>query len=579
MSGVILLLHGVHDEITVDEVRPALPGDNPALYPILLQPVECSLAKAKDINWGEAEAAQARLVDGEMRQRLAQQPGLPWAYFGLAPVPLAMHLGFLVGRLRRGDVFQRSHDARTWRWNTTGATDLSVTTRGLPTDSVRSADDVIVRVSVTGSIDPGHTLRCVPGAGTEIDLEVTPIAEDVLRSADDLVRIRDRFKEVMDRIAEKRPNARTVHVFAAIPCGLAFQLGTVVSQTTHPRVQTYHYARMEEPPHQPAIVLGTQTTSAPTPREGDRAAAADLRRSWDAELGRLRGLCKGSGSWVERILPEAAAAEFGGAWRHLATLEATVLSASSLDLETTDVPGGFLFDRASAKWQLSDGLLGAITRRLREGPALARAGRLLLLHEALHLESHRLTDATAVAIRRFPKVVEEVDYQADVWGILHELALSRGLAGGPSTLTTHVAEIVRTALETMWAFNETGGELEELEVRRVNRYLIWYWQGLRLERCKDEVQMARVLARKPTLELCGPRVRAGVDRIFCSLRQPWIVQPELGLLCDDNSVVRQGHSGATDIDVLLEGLRQRDGERIRSVLRSVLDQNQDRLRA
>lgn len=111
-----------------------------------------------------------------------------------------------------------------------------------------------------------------------------------------------------------------------------------------------------------------------------------------------------------------------------------------------------------------------------------------------------------------------------------------------------------------------------MEIRRVNRYLLWYWQILRLERCTSIAEIATVLSRKPLIELAGPRVHVDADRVFYDLRAPWATDLELAAQLDDNRVVRHRRGAATNPELLLEGLRQRDGDKVKSVLKGIVDQ-------
>jgi hypothetical protein len=125
----------------------------------------------------------------------------------------------------------------------------------------------------------------------------------------------------------------------------------------------------------------------------------------------------------------------------------------------------------------------------------------------------------------------------------------------------------------MWAFDDGLDELEVMEVRRVNRYLIWYWQWLRIERCSSLAEIVTVLARKPLIELAGPRVHTDGERVFYELREPWRADLELAALLEHNGIARHGRGAATSVPALIEGLRKRNGEKIKLVLKSVLDQD------
>src|SRR5262249_6227831 len=151
---------------------------------------------------------------------------------------------------------------------------------------------------------------------------------------------------------------------------------------------------------------------------------------------------------------------------------------------------GFRFDRTSRSWQLGDDLLAVLAGAFSVDGERLRAARMLLLHEGIH-ERHRLTPATNVQIGLFPKIVEEVDYQADVWALLHEYRLAKSSAGQLDARRFFLDQI-RILTRTLWAFDAGAGPLYEIQVRRLNRYLIWYWQFLRIERVRELADIAAV---------------------------------------------------------------------------------------
>lgn len=57
----------------------------------------------------------------------------------------------------------------------------------------------------------------------------------------------------MNSINEFIPKCETIHLFASIPCGASFLLGSKWSPTVHCKIQTYHYTKNNKCPFQPAI--------------------------------------------------------------------------------------------------------------------------------------------------------------------------------------------------------------------------------------------------------------------------------------------------------------------------------------
>lgn len=578
MTGLVLLSHPVHESITAEEMRDALDDKGAPLLPVKVEPARFGLADAPRANWGDLRRSQEEVFEKKLRPLLEEYPDYEVAYFGLAPVALAIHLGSLVERWRSSQVYQRHHIERGWRWKPEGEMPLvDIIFSGMPRDVVRSDDDVVVRVSVTAQVDPKETAKVVPLTSAEIDVGVLRPGEDVLRTRSDLEAVAARVKEVLDSLTTHRPNARRVHLFAAVPAGLAFRIGTLVSATQHHRVQTYQYYHAGDPRHVRAILLGDNSTRVRELTNDEREAAGSQRDAWAVDLERVREFSRQLNvavqdvAWFDSI--DLPAGPLNASWRSLARFSETVMASSALDTAVRSVDGAFRYDGARGVWLVDDQLIVSINRRLGDSQSRERAGRMLFFHEALHVRTHRLTEATAPAIRRFPKILEEVDYQADVWAMLHELAFSKKFqSANMGEDHSLFLEIVKTAVETMWAFDDGPDELNQIEVRRVNRYLIWYWQLLRLERARSLADIVALLSKKPLIELAGPRIHADGDRVFFELREPWAVDLELAVQLDDGGIVRHGRGGATDVPALIDGLRKRAGEKVRRVLKGIVDQ-------
>jgi hypothetical protein len=202
---------------------------------------------------------------------------------------------------------------------------------------------------------------------------------------------------------------------------------------------------------------------------------------------------------------------------------------------------------------------------------------MLLLHEGVHRGPQGVTRTTSQEVGRFPKVLEEVDYQADVWALLYERVLSE--LESPSSVTPpqrFFMDAIRTATETMWAFDMDGAPLQEIQVRRLNRYLIWYWQYLLLERGTGRAadmtlsEVTSILAERPHLELAGPLLSARDERIFFSLDPNQMRMPELAVY-HRGKFDRDGARHDLRLSALLTAFAERDTDRILDVLRAAVD--------
>lgn len=197
---------------------------------------------------------------------------------------------------------------------------------------------------------------------------------------------------------------------------------------------------------------------------------------------------------------------------------------------------------------------------------------MLLLHEALHHGSQGLTAESATMIRLAPKVLEELDYLADTWAMMHEFVIAGLATRDWSAQRAGLLQIIEAAVDTMWAF-DSGSERGELEVRRVNRYLIWYVQLARIEQTADAPQAMRVLSEKPTIELIGPRVHLRDGRYVLALDKPSALPNELCFLDRQGQLRRVGTTNALSVADLAKSLGNHLGAEVRALVAGFIRQH------
>ena len=194
------------------------------------------------------------------------------------------------------------------------------------------------------------------------------------------------------------------------------------------------------------------------------------------------------------------------------------------------------------------------------------ASALYVLHEALHQE-HKLDYRTVRGIGNFPKTVEDADYQADAFAVVIEFCRYY-YENKSNTLTSKllrekIVRIIRIAIETTFSFNPLG-QLSGIQVRRVNRYLIWFYQiGLIEKRITDSIsfsealkEILNILSVKPVIEISGPAlyVNKAKDRILYDLNDYNKHEEEL-VIFKDNIIERYGKTRDFRLETLIEGLK------------------------
>mgnify|MGYP000907691972 CR=1 FL=1 len=578
-SGVLILLHPIIAPIGESDAIQSLPSplrEAPRRI-VTLAPVQIDLRAIESVDWQDAQARQERAFRESLKPVMDANPGFRLHYFGMAPIPLAMHLGYLVGDLSRTEIHLLRHaPPRQWIW-APDDTPMPALLSPKPLPETRAEGDVVIRVSVSHRVDPMDTRAVVPRPLAEIDLGLEVPDEDALRIPAHLDAVALQFDRAIDDIVHALPNAERIHVFAAVPVGLAFRLGGRPNPTIHPPFVTYQYIARRKPRHERAFILQHEQAPSITLTDADRASAQALRGRAAHELDLIRRFGAAqtveSKSWWQAALPEPIAPDpFANRWRALAPLRRTCLMDTCVD--RSDGGDDESFQLKEGKWKFRDILLGAICRRLADPVRQDRAMRMFLFHEGIHQTGHGFTWATAREMRPFPRVLEELDYQADVWAMVHEYAFSHWDSRRPALPDAKSAfsDLIATAIETFWAFDDYGVLREAFEIRRINRYLIWYWQSLRMSRARSLGDALRILAERPYLEIAGPRTRLVNNRVVHLLETQDLERPEIAVLTDDSRIRRFGDGEGSRVGEVLEGFRARNSEMIARALESIFVQ-------
>lgn len=247
-------------------------------------------------------------------------------------------------------------------------------------------------------------------------------------------------------------------------------------------------------------------------------------------------------------------------------LQGTSLSTDEISIDITSTPDGF--DYLNNKWILDDSFLhGVISRKNAVDFDIIIAGRLFLFHEALHYSphGHHLIKEIAQGIGQFPKVIEDADYQADVYAILSEYMLSKTFySDDTEDVQAFFINAINAAVQTMWSFVGGKGKVDRFQIRSLNRLLIWYWQLILIEKTDNIEDIVDVLLKKPIIEIAGPEIRLVRHRTYFELNDYVHLKCQLAIFTN-NKVYR---FQPNNIGSIIAGFREKDGEKILSGLRS-----------
>lgn len=586
--GLLILSHPELIGISPRDIAGGLPDAYKALptHVIELNTEESFHPPGAARDWSADQRALEEQFHAAVKPARDNLPDYSVVYFGSSSVPLTIYLGYLLETWQRVEVVPHHHERRTWGWAPERrSAPARVAPVKLPDYKDRSAGEAILRVSTSHQVDPHVTRRVVTDPVlVEIDISLESPDEDAFTTMDEMLAVAAEFRRALDRIGADFPGVQRVHLFASVQPGMAFLLGAQISKTMHPAVQTYQYLRNAEDAlyHVPALLINGPRSPGPFDLSADdESRAARDRASLARDFDRMRGLARQEqrnqvSLWIAGLMSSPGGhPSFSGTWRALPPLSRTPFLQTQVDTSTRTVDDSFRLNAAN-EWQIDDRWLARLARRLPDEEARRRALRMLVLHESVHRGPQGLTRTLSQGVGRFPKVLEEMDYHADVWTILYEHALTDLQSPSEIDKTARFFQrLIRVATETMWAFDDDGQPLRQIQVRRLNRYLIWYWQYLLLERAADrETSLDDVLemfAQRPVIELAGPTMMTLGERVFFALDTARVVTPEL-CVYHQGRLYRHGTRIDFPISGLLDGFRERNADAILDVLRAAVEQ-------
>lgn len=601
----LIICHNVLAHTSIEEAKAVLSRDYAQTYHLEFKSIMVSSKQGKTIqhqqlqhiNWQVEALHQKQIFERYIKTHLDQFPDFEVVYFGMAPIPLAIHLGYLLGSWQRPLIYLRHHMTKEWYQTLKTATPSTsiVHTKGIPKESYQLTEDILIRVQSSYQIDATEVQAAITNnIAKDINIQLDPLLLDTPQSEHDLSPIVHKFSESMTAIANHLKSAGTIHLVASVPVGLAFLLGTCISANVHHEIQTYQYVRHANPKYLAAITLGrsTEVQYELTKEEITQmdALKADFQSNWH-KIQRffkwLKQTQREGKSWYVSLLSTDDKKEskksqkpFGYYfWDNLPNSWETPLYDSKFSV-IQNVIDGFEYLNDQEAWAIDHQMLYRMSKRFgQDSNQLLRAIRLLFFHEGMHYWSHKLTNRTMKDIGRFPKILEAADYQSDVWAMLHEYYYATmyddSMMKADDVIhkknpSTFFATLIETALQTMWAFDDTGFPLKEIQVRQLNRYLIWYWQLARIQdkRCDSLVKILQILAELPIIEFKGLSIRTDNDRVFFQLSQYQHRMLELGVLWN-NKIERRGRTGNANLDHLVTAITTCDHTELKTILSGI----------
>jgi len=226
-SQVLLYGANIGDHSSPLSYREAAAALFPDRYPASDAPIELSMVNSsfsdRDPAFWRIEVENLRRkFEKRVRERLAFGEVDHLSVFSLAPQPLLILLGTLLGDIAPSDVYQRHREPSTWKW----PRDVATEDFELREPAAASGTPVLVLASSATVVE--ERITSLLGEGASIWRVTLPTPHnDAIKSRDQLSRLRSLLRLALDRIKAAYSQSTVLHVFPAAAISVAVEFGRV----------------------------------------------------------------------------------------------------------------------------------------------------------------------------------------------------------------------------------------------------------------------------------------------------------------------------------------------------------------
>ncbi len=176
-----------------------------------------------------------RQFEAQVRGRIERQEIRHMSVFALAPQPLLIELGRLIGDILPAQVMQRHREPATWAWQ-----DNQPPVRYQMKEGVRAgAAPIALKIGISATLTDEPVAAVLGREAAVWSLTALTPHNDILRSRADQAEFRSTVRRLLDRIKAVHGEGREIHLFPAMPASLAVELGRVWMPKADPPLVLY----------------------------------------------------------------------------------------------------------------------------------------------------------------------------------------------------------------------------------------------------------------------------------------------------------------------------------------------------
>lgn len=236
-------------EVTIcrDQMLEAvLPEKRPAEADRIVLDVEVSHFYREPVFWRDAELMLRHKFDRFVGSVVEMDKKAHFSVFPLAPIPLIIKLGYLMGDKIRADVFQKRRSPDTWKWQAKDSGSFFLECRD--PEPLRKGSGVSLVVSLSAAIAKERRIEFAKFVGAKwmYELCATSPGVDCISSKKDLSEFWHAYQQLMEVIKCDHPRCKRISVLVAAPVSAAFEIGRRYMPGIYPALDVYeeHYGNI-----------------------------------------------------------------------------------------------------------------------------------------------------------------------------------------------------------------------------------------------------------------------------------------------------------------------------------------------
>jgi len=185
--------------------------------------VNSSFLDRDDDFWRIESTQLRRMIELQVRPRLANGEIGHLSIFAFAPQPLLMLLGFLLSDIPAAEVYQLHREPQDWRWQEHPNSFEYVVQEP---EEIKGNPALVLSLSATIADD-----RITAVLGDDVDIWRMAVPEpnnNFLKSRQQLRQFRTTMRRLLDKIKTLHGEEAVLHVFPAVPVAIAVEFGRII---------------------------------------------------------------------------------------------------------------------------------------------------------------------------------------------------------------------------------------------------------------------------------------------------------------------------------------------------------------